>query len=100
MTDGIETTETETNDGDEVTDNEQLTSKTGLVWAWLPTLVAASYLGTLLLLVVAQAAADGMVSLERLPPTWKWTFLVIAGGSAMTTIGADALSSWYDLRSR
>jgi hypothetical protein len=101
--DARENTEGETMDGtDDGTDaeNDGLTTATGLVWQWLPTLVAAAFLGTFLLLVIAQSMTGVPVELTALPPKWEWTYLALVGGSGATTIGVDALSSWMDLRSK
>jgi len=74
-----------------------LTTRTGLVWEWLPTFVAIVYLGTFAFLVTATTLPIP-IDVSVVPAEWFVPYLLIVGGSAVTTIGADAIASWKDLQ--
>lgn len=86
-------------DGDSATEEQReegLTTRTGLVWEWLPTLVAAVFLASFVALVVA-TATPLPVDVRAIPAEWFVPYVTIVGASAVTTIGADAVASWRDI---
>jgi len=76
--------------------DEGLTTQTGLVWEWLPSLVVGLFLFTFLVLVVA-SATPLPVDVRSVPPEWFGVYVIIVGASALTTIGAKAFRDWQEI---
>lgn len=91
-----DTTDETTDDCDE--DSGWLTDKTGVVWVGLPTLVAGCSIAVFLAIVVGTALEGAPIDARAVPPEWYGPFIMLVGGSAVTTIGADAMEKWGSLR--
>ncbi len=77
--------------------DQGLTTQTGLVWEWLPTLVAGFSQLSFIGLIVA-STLPVPVELSGIPAEWFAVYMMIVGGSTVTTIGADAIASFQELR--